>query len=150
MDNYKDSRCTTGVPAVECKSCSETYSQDTGPVCPHCGYDHSKRELVDEIEEFNGKFDYGEYSEHHHFWLSMLEHQVREAWESYTLRDDEHSLEEAADTVLVAFQFMSACGDEPPEHYIKKRMENAEEEGIEEEIVSKYLDWYEDRKSLRI
>lgn len=102
----------------------------------------NERPFVERVFEFNQKFDYGEFHDDPHFWLSMLEHQVDEAWESMAEGDEEHAYREAADAVLVAFQFMRSCGDAPPHHYVHERMVNAEERGIEEEIVPKYLTWY--------
>jgi len=99
--------------------------------------------LEERISEFNQKFDYGDYHEDPYFWVEMLAHQAEEARESLDEGDDAHSYREAADAVLVAFQFMASCGDAPPRHYVLERIANAEERGIEDEIVPKYLDWYE-------
>lgn len=103
-----------------------------------------EKTLEERIFEFNQQFDYGEYHDDPEFWLSMLGHQVREAWEAYMGGYESHAYREAADAVLVAFQFMRSCGDAAPHHYILERIKNAEDRGIPDEIVPKYIEWYEE------
>lgn len=66
-----------------------------------------------------------------------------EAEEAYADGDEEHMVKEAADAVLVAFQFMRSCGSAPPHHYVHERMQKARDRGIQSEIVPKYREWYQ-------
>lgn len=100
------------------------------------------RTLEERIFEFNQQFDYGEYHDDPAFWIEMLAHQADEAREALNEGDEPHAYREAADAVLVAFQFMRSCGDAPPHHYVIERIANAEDRGIQDEIVPKYRDWY--------
>lgn len=99
-------------------------------------------DLVSEIREFVREFDYGDLHSNDDFWVEALAHQADEARESLDSGDLEHSLMEAADSVLVAFQFMDSRGGRSPEFYIRSRMENARERGIMDDIVPKYKEWY--------
>lgn len=104
-------------------------------------------DFLERVFEFNQQFDYGDLHDDPEFWLAMLEHQIRESEEAYEEGDTDHMCKEAADAVLVAFQFMRSCGDAPPHHYVRARMTNAEERGIDA-IVDKYLDWYDGGDSI--
>lgn len=100
--------------------------------------------FVERVYAFNQQFDYGEYHQDPQFWVSMLAHQSKEAQEALDEGDEEHAYCEAADAVLVAFQFIRSCAGTPPHHYVLERIANAEARGIEEDIVPKYIEWYEE------
>lgn len=107
------------------------------------GTEHPGVTFLERVFAFNQQFDYGEYHEDPQFWVSMLAHQAEEAQEALDEGDEAHAYREAADAVLVAFQFMRSCGDASPHHYVQERIVNAEEKGIQDEIVPKYIDWYD-------
>lgn len=101
-----------------------------------------ERTLEEQIYDFGQKFDYGEFHDDPRFWVEALAHQADEAREALDEGDEPHAYREAADAVLIAFNFMRSCGDAAPRHYILERITNAEERGIEDEIVPKYKNWY--------